>query len=321
MAETGKDIEKAAELLRAGGLVAIPTETVYGLAANALDANAVMKIFEAKNRPFFDPLIIHTDSLEKVKGYVTAIPELALQLATKFWPGPLTLLLPKAAIVPDIVSSGLDTVAVRIPAHPLTLALLQGIDFPLAAPSANPFGYVSPTQAAHVAKQLGNKVNYILDGGECEIGLESTIIGFTDIEEPVVYRLGGLVLEEIEKLIGKVEMSINQSSNPKAPGQLKSHYATRKALLISDDVQQVLDAKKNKRIAVISFTAVYKLQQEGYLKVLSPAGNLKEAAHHLFAAMRQLDETDAELIVAEKFPDNFLGRAINDRLQRAAVIS
>ncbi|MFL5752364.1 MAG: L-threonylcarbamoyladenylate synthase [Bacteroidia bacterium] len=314
MAETGNDIELAAQLLGKGELVAIPTETVYGLAANALNKEAVLKIFQAKNRPFFDPLIIHAGSIDQVRNYVREFPQKALDLANAFWPGPLTLLLPRTGLVPDLVTSGLETVAVRIPDHPLTLELLTKIDFPLAAPSANPFGYVSPTSAAHVLEQLGDKIPYVLDGGPCSIGIESTIVGFEN-DETLIYRLGGLALEEIEKVAGQVKLQINQSSDPKAPGQLKSHYAPRKPLLMGD-VNALAALHRGKKIGVISFTAPYPF---ALTKILSPSGNLEEAAYRLFAAMRELDGSDIDLIIAEVFPDDFLGRAINDRLRRASA--
>ena len=316
MSKIGIDIEKAKQILQQGGLVAIPTETVYGLAANGLDKNAVLKIFEAKNRPHFDPLIIHTNSIDKVKLWVNDFPQWAQQLADAFWPGPLTLLLPKKNIVPDLVTSGLPQVAVRIPNHKLTLQLLENLDFPLAAPSANPFGYVSPTTATHVATQLQNKVDYILDGGTCDVGIESTIIGFEN-NSITVYRLGGLAVEDIEQVVGKVNVQVNQSSNPSAPGMLKSHYAPTKSLFIGN-VADFIKNNMSKKIGIISFFQNYNVEKN-YLKILSPTQDLKEAAHNLFAAIRDLDESDVEVIVAEKFPDNFLGRAINDRLQRASA--
>src|SRR6478735_1162446 len=191
MAEIGKDIVLAKQLLENGDLVAIPTETVYGLAGNALSATSVAKIFSTKNRPQFDPLIVHVPSLEKAKDYVSEVPDFAKALTEKFWPGPLTLLLKKKTVIPDLVTSGLDTVGIRCPDHSLTRDLLTSLDFPLAAPSANPFGYVSPTEPSHVNEQLGQKIKYILDGGVCPVGIESTIVGFEN-EGPVVYRLGGL---------------------------------------------------------------------------------------------------------------------------------
>jgi L-threonylcarbamoyladenylate synthase len=312
MSKIGIDIENAKQILQQGGLVAIPTETVYGLAANALEKDAALKIFEAKNRPYFDPLIVHTDSIEKAKLYVSEFPQWAEKLAAKFWPGPLTLLLPKKNIIPDLITSGLPQVAIRIPDHPLTLQLLKKLDFPLAAPSANPFGYVSPTTANHVAAQLKERVSYILDGGACQVGIESTIVG-TEDGKIIIYRLGGLALEEIESIIGKVEVRINQSSDPKAPGMLKSHYAPRKPLFIGN-IEELIRKNDNKKIGIISLSKTY-----DNATVLSPNGDLKEAAHNLFAALRELDESDVDIILAEVFPDNFLGRAINDRLRRAAA--
>jgi L-threonylcarbamoyladenylate synthase len=216
MAEIGTDLSKARKLLLNGELVSIPTETVYGLAANALNADAVARIFTVKDRPSFDPLIVHVPDLEMVDLYVEAIPVKARKLARLFWPGPLTLVLPKKPIIPDLVTSGMDTVGIRCPDHALTRDLLRSLSFPLAAPSANPFGYVSPTKPEHVEEQLGEKIHYILDGGECTIGIESTIIGF-DNEMPVVYRLGGLSLEKIQSVVGKVTMALNSSSNPRRP--------------------------------------------------------------------------------------------------------
>lgn len=316
MADIGKDINRAKEFLQRGKLVAIPTETVYGLAGNALDEKAVLSIFETKNRPSFDPLIIHTDSIEKLGGYVTDISELALLLAEKFWPGPLTLLLPKSGIIPDLVTSGLDTVAVRIPNHPLTRQLLAALDFPLAAPSANPFGYISPTSAQHVNQQLGDKIAYILDGGECGIGIESTIIGFAD-HVPTVYRLGGLAIEDIEDVIGKVGLMSHSSSNPKAPGMLKSHYAPRKPFFLANRNQ--FQDETEGSAAYLLFDRFLDNTDRQYQKILSPSGDLREAAHNLFAFLRALDSQPVDRIFAEFVPDNDLGKAINDRLKRAAA--
>lgn len=315
MAIIGKDISLARQFLLKGKLVAIPTETVYGLAANALDEKAVLSIFEVKNRPSFDPLIIHTDALEKVKDFVTEIPAQALELAKVFWPGPLTLLLPKKINIPDLVTSGLDQVAVRIPDHKLTLQLLSQIDFPLAAPSANPFGYISPTEASHVNAQLGDKIPYILDGGSCGVGIESTIIGFVN-GFPTVFRLGGLSVDEIEKVVGKVRVMKHSSSNPQAPGMLKSHYAPRKPFFIKNRSQL---ESAGSDIAVLSFKEKISNDAVKYQRVLSPKGDLHEAARNLFAYLRELDLFDIKEIWAEKAPESGLGLAINDRLKRAAA--
>ena len=317
MAEIGKNINIAKDFLERGKLVAIPTETVYGLSGNALDETAVLAIFEAKNRPSFDPLIVHTNSLEKLTKFVADIHPTALALAEHFWPGPLTLLLPKTALIPDLVTSGLDQVAVRIPDHPLTLDLLSQIEFPLAAPSANPFGYISPTSASHVAQQLGDKISYILDGGECGIGIESTIVGFVD-NVPIVYRLGGLALEEIEAVVGKVTMMPHSSSNPKAPGMLKSHYAPRKPFFLVE--RERMPSTNDGSTHYLLFNQFLPDVDLPCQRLLSPSGDLREAAHNLFAYLRELDGLSGEDILAETVPDVGLGRAINDRLRRAAAI-
>ncbi|TFV93319.1 threonylcarbamoyl-AMP synthase [Algoriphagus kandeliae] len=319
MAIIGQDIEKAKEFLEAGQLVAIPTETVYGLAGNALDVGAVAKIFETKNRPSFDPLIVHTDSIEKIGAFVCEIPEALRKLGEKFWPGPLTILLEKKAIIPDLVTAGLSRVAVRVPRHSLTRSLLQELDFPLAAPSANPFGYISPTQASHVAKQLGDKIPYILDGGSCEVGLESTIVGMED-GKVTVYRLGGLDLNQITEVVGEVEIKSHSSSNPAAPGLLKSHYAPTKEFILGDLDELVPEMlQRGRPFGVLSLNKRFTLDGPAPQFQLSPSGDLVEAARNLFDYLRQLDQSGVEVIVAELMPENGLGRAINDRLRRAAA--
>ncbi|MFM2249507.1 MAG: hypothetical protein RLZZ358_434 [Bacteroidota bacterium] len=319
MAQVGTDIPQAASYLKQGQLVAIPTETVYGLAGNALDVKAVSSIFETKNRPSFDPLILHVASLEQVKPFVSSFPEKLKRLAEAFWPGPLTVLLPRNASVPDLVTSGLDRVAVRVPNHPLTLALLAQLDFPLAAPSANPFGYISPTQAAHVDAQLGAQIPYILDGGACAVGLESTIVGMEG-EQVVIYRLGGLDPSKIESLVGPVTVQAHSTSNPSAPGQLASHYAPRKPFLVGELNELVPKlTQEGKAFGVLSYSRNFPALPSERQFVLSPSHVLQEAAQRLFMGMRLLDESDADLILAEFVPEIGLGRAINDRLKRAAA--
>lgn len=315
MAEIGKDIAKAKALLQRGELVAIPTETVYGLAGNALNEDAVTKIFEVKNRPSFDPLIVHVPNLHAVSRYADNLPLKALALASNFWPGPLTLLFKKKQLIPDLVTSGLDSVGLRCPNHEVTRTLLEQLDFPLAAPSANPFGYVSPTRPEHVNEQLGDKIAYILDGGICKVGIESTIVGFVN-DSPTVFRLGGLSLEEIEKVVGSVAISLNTSSNPKAPGQLKSHYAPAKHVRIGN-IAELLQEVTPQRTAVLSFQKDYQVLHQF---ILSPSGNMNEAAKNLFLALRTLDKLPIDTILAEYVPTEGLGRAINDRLKRAAAI-
>lgn len=313
MAETGTDINKAIALLTAGELVAIPTETVYGLAGNALHLPGVTKIFEVKGRPQFDPLIVHVPDFNAVELYAHRIPWQAKLLASHFWPGPLTLLLPKNTIIPDLVTAGLDTVGIRCPDHPLTHRLLMSVPFPLAAPSANPFGYVSPTRPEHVEEQLGNKIQYILDGGPCKVGVESTIIGFEN-DVPVIYRLGGIAQEQIESIIGKTIVRTHSSSNPKSPGQLESHYAPRKKVILGN-LKELLLVHASQVTGVLSFQQDF---HSPFQFILSRSGQLDEAAQNLFSALRYLDKLPIDTILAETVPDVGLGKAINDRLRRAA---
>jgi L-threonylcarbamoyladenylate synthase len=312
--EIGQDLQRARHLLEQGELVAIPTETVYGLAANALDVHAVAKIYEAKNRPQFNPLIIHVADIEQLKSCVEEIPKDCIRLIQAFSPGPLTYLLKKKSIIPDITTAGSKYVAVRIPQHPLTLALLAQLNFPLAAPSANPSGYVSPVTAQHVLDGLHGKIPYILDGGNATVGLESTIVGFKD-GEVAVHRLGGLSIEAIEDVLGKsVKLSITHDA-PDTPGQLKSHYSTRKKLIVGD-VEQLLKQYGDNKIGIISFQRSYNTNHPQI--ILSSKGDMAEAASRLFSVMREMDEMNIETILAELVPNEGIGKAINDRLMRAS---
>lgn len=315
--EIGKDLELAKKILKSGRLVAIPTETVYGLAANALDQNAVSRIFEAKNRPTFDPLIIHVGGLEEFTKYTKNISKEILEIAINFCPGPLTFLIEKQSIIPDLVTSGLPKVAIRIPNHPLSLSLLKTIDFPLAAPSANPFGYVSPTNAFHVYDQLQNKVDYILDGGQCEVGLESTIIGF-EKDKLVVYRKGGLSIESIKEVFnGEIEIKNHSNSHPQAPGMLKKHYAPNKKIIVFSRSHEIKgDISK---IGYLGFNCcLAELPLENQF-ILSHDSNLKEAASRLFLGLRWLDSLEIDIVYVEMLPEIGLGIAINDRLRRASA--
>jgi len=314
----GTCVDTAALHLQADKVVAIPTETVYGLAGNALSEKALATIFQVKNRPQFDPLIVHIADTAQVSRYATDFPEKAQQLAAEFWPGPLTLLLPKNNIIPDLCTSGLSRVALRIPNHPLALKLLKKLSFPLAAPSANPFGYISPTTAQHVADQLGDKISYILDGGACQVGLESTILGF-EADEAVVYRKGGLSIEAIEAVIGKVRVMQHSTSQPAAPGMLKSHYAPRIPLMLGN-LDELLKQAHPQQIGILSFRKKYIQLPDSQQIVLSETGNYAEAAQRLFAALRYLDSLPIRIIFAELLPEEDLGRAINDRLRRAAAV-
>lgn len=314
MAEIGTDILKAKALLEKGELVAIPTETVYGLAGNAVNVGAVAKIFQVKDRPQFDPLIVHVPNLEFAKNYVEEIPEKAKLLTEQFWPGPLTLLFNRKPIIPDLVTAGLNTVGIRCPDHTLTRALLTSLSFPLAAPSANPFGYISPTRPEHVNDQLGDKISYILDGGICKVGIESTIVGFED-DRTIIYRMGGLRVEAIEQIVGRVSVQLHSTSNPKAPGQLKAHYAPHKKVIIGH-LPDLLKKYNTNIVGILSYEIDYKTPHQF---ILAPFGKAEEAAQNLFTGLRLLDKMPIDFILAELVPEIGLGRAINDRLKRAAA--
>ena len=309
------DLHRAQQLLAAGNLVAIPTETVYGLAGNAYNEAAILNIFHVKQRPSFDPLIVHARSLQQIQKFVKHLPSQALKLAKRFWPGPLTLVLEKKPVIPDLVTSGLPTVGVRIPQHPLTLQLLQQIDFPLAAPSANPFGYISPTTPQHVQEQLGGKIPYILAGGACTIGVESTIIGFEE-GHPILYRLGGVSLEAIEDTIGPIKIA--HQHLPQAPGMLDSHYAPRTPLVVGP-LSTLITQYENQKVGLLAFQHLHPAIPADHQIVLTPTGSLDEAARNLFAALRTLDTWPVDVILAAPVPDTGIGRAINDRLKKASA--
>lgn len=319
MAEIGIDINKAISILKDGGLVAIPTETVYGLAADGTNSEAVAKIFEVKNRPHFDPLILHLFNDQQVSRYCKDIPEGFHRLYEQFSPGPLTYILKKTEAVPDLVTAGQPTVAIRFPEHEITREVLGKSNLPLAAPSANPFGYISPTTAAHVEEQLGEYVDYILDGGACRIGVESTIIDLSS-DTPRVLRIGEISQEEIAEVLGEEVLVKNTENkrNPIAPGMMASHYAPAKPLM-TGKVEELLEKFPRKRVAIISLKTIYPQVPARHQRLLSPKGDLKEAASNLFSVMRQLDKMDVDMIFAELFPAEGLGNAINDRLERAAA--
>lgn len=304
------NLEIAAKYIQEGNLVAFPTETVYGLGANALNPLAVAKIFELKERPSFDPLIIHIANLHQLEKLVLTQDERVYKLAEKFWPGPLTMVLPKSNIVPDIVTSGLSTVGIRMPNNDIALELISKSGCPVAAPSANKFGRISPTTAAHVKKQLPN-VDYILDGGKTTVGIESTIIKLTDYGFQIL-RNGVITQEELEAIIPYDKNSIIEKAS--APGMLKSHYSPRKKLLIADkDLSNI-----NKlRAGLISFTGEL---EKGFCKVIrvSERDDLKDYAVNMFEAMHSFeDDTDIETIIAEPVSEKGIGKAIMDRLRKA----
>jgi L-threonylcarbamoyladenylate synthase len=342
-APIGIDLDLAADLLRSGKLVAIPTETVYGLAAHGLNPEAVAGIFAAKNRPTFDPLILHAANKSAAQSLCSVWPQAAETLANAFWPGPLTLVLPKAEIVPNLVTADHPTVAVRIPNNAMTLALLNAIDFPLAAPSANPFGYVSPTTAQHVADQLGDRIDYILDGGSCAVGIESTIVSVSEKNEVTVLRLGGLDLKMLEEVLGHpVLESLTMNSNPKAPGQLDQHYSPGARMtawdpedasvrdLFPNQQSQMLanqEGLATEKIGVLWFSETQFRQwlndERAMLDCnhyfLSKSGDDKEAAMQLFAVLRRFDKDQCKKVYFQWAPEIGLGRAINDRLKRASA--
>jgi L-threonylcarbamoyladenylate synthase len=307
-------IRQAAEIIRQGGIVAFPTETVYGLGADAYNPLAVARIFEVKRRPFFDPLIVHIASPDHLKKLVKDIPSSARKLTERLWPGPLTVVLFKEERIPDIVTAGLPSIAVRMPDHPMALSLIEESKCPIAAPSANPFGYLSPTTAEHVQGQLGDQADLILDGGPCPVGVESTIVSFLD-GEPRLLRPGGVSLEEIESILGKVEISPIQD-RPVAPGMLPRHYAPRTPIVLDWD-EKPLDVYKDKKVGFLAFQEPEHFLEFEHIEILSKKGDIREAAANLFSAIRRLDALDLDLILAEAVPEAGLGRAIMDRLRRA----
>lgn len=309
-------IHKAATIIQGGGIVAFPTETVYGLGADAFNALPVARIFEVKKRPRFDPLIVHIANFQDLDNLVVKIPPKARKLIEQFWPGPLTLVLFKKETVPEIVTSGLPTIAVRMPNHPMALDLIKASNCPIAAPSANPFGYVSPTTADHVRDQLGNEIDFILDGGPCEVGVESTIVSFVE-KEPRLLRPGGVPLEEIESVIGKVELGSMNKEKPAAPGMLPKHYSPRTPILLTWSEEDV-SGFNNRKVGLLAFRKIKPSLKFSQVEVLSESGDLKEAAANLFGAIRRLDASGLDLILAESVPEMGLGRAIMDRLRHAS---
>jgi len=311
-----RDIYKAKYELEKGELVGLPTETVYGLAANAFDEDAIKLIFKLKERPLFNPLIVHIKSIDYLSKIAVDIPDDAMKLANEFWPGPLTLVLKKRSTISDLVTANNSTVAVRIPDHPIALELLNQLDFPLAAPSANPFTAISPTSAEHVHDYFGNKLNVILDGGRCKKGIESTIVGFEN-EKPVIYRQGSLSIDVLRECIADIEI---KESSPKilAPGMLKKHYSPSKAMYLTNNVVSLSKSFKNKKIGLLLFDSPQYLENVLVQEILSEKSDLNDAASNLYDAMHRLDKSPADIIIAEMFPATGLGIVINDRLKRAS---
>lgn len=312
------DVTPAVEALRAGEAVALPTETVYGLAADALNAAAVVKIFAAKERPRFDPLIVHLpeiDCLERVSVVLAADRILVRALIERFWPGPLTLVLPRSSEIPDIVVAGLETVAVRMSAHPVFQRIIREVARPLAAPSANRFGRISPTSANDVLVELEGRIPFIVDGGATKHGIESTIVAVREGALEIL-RHGPVTAEELASFAAV--RPAREREYPEAPGQLRTHYAPRTPLVLTSDLGSFVSPQDTK-------VGVLTLRQPvpgsfAEIRALSRTGDLREAAANLFRSLRELDDAGLDLIVAEEIPESGLGRAIMDRLRRAATL-
>ena len=318
MSILGTDVLKAKAFLENGELVAIPTETVYGLAANAFNEHAVSKIFSVKNRPSFDPLIVHTSSFKRAEYFTKTISDEAWKLAEAFCPGPVTFILNKNENISDLVTSGHSTVGVRVPKHPLSQLLLESLEFPLAAPSANPFGFVSPTTAEHVQNQLGDKIPMVLDGGPATVGVESTIIDISSADINIL-RLGGLAIENIEEVLGrKIDAIKTSSSKPNAPGMLISHYSPGHPLTLGPISWSKINLTKE-IVGILSFGKTKITNENIFHFSLSENENLEEAAQNLFKGLRFFADKNVSMIYVEKLPNIGLGRAINDRLTRAAT--
>jgi L-threonylcarbamoyladenylate synthase len=312
--EIGSNVNIAKELLQSGEPVVIPTETVYGLAANGTDEDAIQKIFEVKGRPTSNPLILHFPNYEAILPYIIDFPEELKKLAINFWPGPLTVLLKKSLLVSNLITAGHERVAVRIPSHPITLDLLKKLSFPLAAPSANPYGKISPTKTEHVYNQLNGKIPYILEGGPCKKGLESSIVGMEN-GELVVYRFGSISIEEIEKILGYMpSVYIHSDDAPLTSGMVKYHYAPNTPIYFLDSVTEI---DKSKNSGFIFFKNDFLGVTNKF--ILSESGDLSEAAQKIYDSMHAMDIKGFEKIYIERFPDTELGRTINDRLIRATA--
>lgn len=321
------DVTRAAELIKRGGLVGIPTETVYGLGANGLDETAVRAIFAAKGRPQDNPLILHIPSASWLSRYCTEIPPLAYRLAERFWPGPLTLVLRRKPLVPDTVTAGLDTVGMRCPNHPVTLAVLRAADLPVAAPSGNTSGRPSPTTAAHMLADMDGKINGIVDGGPCSVGVESTILDLT-LTPPRLLRPGGVTLEELRSVVGEVVVDravtglLPVGEHPRAPGMKYRHYAPRAPVTVvrGEAAQSAayLAARISAGGGVICFDEYAPLFEGHVVETIGPSTDLAEQARRIFGALRRFDDTDVNEIWAQCPDDAGIGLAVANRLGKAA---
>jgi len=314
VAASAESIARAARLLRDGNVVGLPTETVYGLAGDGLNPAALARIFEIKQRPLYDPIILHFADASAAFAVAASVPDAARQLAEKFWPGPLTLVVRKKEFVPDLATSGLPKVAIRVPAHPVAQALLREFAGPLAAPSANRFGRISPTDAHAVRAELGDAVPLILDGGPCRIGVESTVLDVSG-KSIVLLRAGGVSAEDIEAIVAPVTRGKAVDTNPVSPGQLAHHYAPRKPLRLVASAAEIPPGGENGWLAFGHVT-----DESNTLENISPAGDLREAAANFFRLLRALDDDPrVKIIHALRVPAQGLGLAINERLERAAT--
>lgn len=328
LTDSQEDIERASNLLQSGEVVAIPTETVYGLAANAFDEQAVARIFEIKGRPLIDPLIVHVAGFEQAEKLAICDSELIQAVSRAFWPGPLTVILKKQACVPDLVTAGKDTVAIRMPGHPLAHQILAACQLPLAAPSANPFGYVSPTRPEHVRDSFGTKVSHIVDGGPCQNGLESTILDISNESEAIIRRPGPITKEILREKLGvdvefvRAQHSADETKSMVSPGSLKKHYSpqTRLKLVEKDNLHTIVgDAQKVAYVSCRRSAKFENIAKDCDRFWLSESGDLKEIGRNVFDLIRQLDRLPFDLILIEKAENEGLGITINDRLTRAAA--
>tara|TARA_B100001113_G_scaffold98017_1_gene78919 strand:- start:884 stop:1837 length:954 start_codon:yes stop_codon:yes gene_type:complete len=314
MIKIGTDIKYAKTQLDDGGLVAIPTETVYGLGGNALNSKTIEKIFSLKNRPNNDPLICHTYSIDQVEKYVKNIPKTAYKLAEKFWPGPLTLIFEKENIIPDITTANLSTVGFRIPKKKITLDLFMNLEYPIAAPSANKFGYISPTKTDHILNNFNSGINYILDGGNCELGIESTIIGFKK-DKTIIYRLGSLIYEDVMQCIGEIKI---YSDSEVYPGSFINHYAPDKKLYVGD-IETLYHKFKDKRIGILCYDRYYDYISKENQIILSKNSSLNEASRNLYSSLYKFDNMKSiDIIITSFFIDKMMGKTMNNRLKKSS---
>ncbi len=316
MARITQDIEEAIAALKDNLPVAVPTETVYGLAANALNDDAVKSVFEAKQRPADHPLIVHIGKRNDLYNWAEDVPQQAKQLIEVFWPGPLTLVLPKKSAVSTLITGGLDTVAVRMPNHPILSELLSKIDFALVAPSANAFTHISPTCAGHVVRSLNDRIPLVLDGGQCTVGIESTIVAFNG-DKPIILRHGAISIEEITSVIGEVEVTTAPTKELRAPGMHHVHYAPRTICYRVDQLHST-DLPFNKKIGIITLLPQVDIYPNASYRALSDKGDLKQAARHLYQFLHELDQLELDMIIIERVENKNQGKALNDRINRAS---